>query len=283
MKNIFLFIRRYLYFLSFLLLQAAAIILLSSSSKTHEAFFGAAVNEVTGAMDARYAGLREYFTLKETNRQLVAENARLRNQLAADFVVPDSTRVLYKDTLHRDSLGHYRKFTWLPGRVVGNSYTLQANYITVERGLNQGVRKGMAVISPQGIAGVVVEASANYCKVMSLLHRNSRVSAMMKKDNSVGSLEWDGTDPSFLTLRNVTKGTVVQKGDTVVTSFYSANFPSNLMIGTVAGISSESSSNFYTLKIKPATNFFNLQYVYLIGNVRYDEQVQLENSSPKNP
>jgi len=98
-----------------------------------------------------------------------------------------------------------------------------------------------------------------------------------------GSIEWDGADPHYLTLRNVTKGAKVARGDTVVTSNYSANFPPSLMIGTVADISSESASNFYTLKIKTSTNFFSLRYVYLIQNVRYTEQVQLENNTPKNP
>lgn len=283
MKNIFLFIRRYLGFLSFLLLQVIAIILLSSSSKTHEAFFSQGLNEVTGRIDKQYSGLQEYFTLKETNRLLSEENARLRNSLAANFIAPDSSRERFVDTLVKDTLGRFRKFTWLPARVVDNSYTLQTNFITIERGRNQGVKTGMAVVGPQGIVGVVVETSNNFSKIMSLLHRNSKVSGMLKKDNSAGSVEWDGTDPAYLTLRNVTKGSKVQKGDTVVTSNYSANFPPKLMIGTVAEIGSDPSSNFYTLKIKTATNFFTLQYVYLIQNVRYAEQVELETTPLKNP
>ncbi len=256
--------------------------MLSNASKTHQSFFASAVNEVTGNINKRYSGFRDYFTLKETNRLLVEENNRLRNQLAGNFESPDIRKEKFIDTLLRDTLGRARKYTWLPAKVVGNSYTLQNNYVTIERGSNQGVTKGMAAISSQGIVGVVVETSPNFSKIMSLIHRNSKVSAMLKKDNSAGSLEWDGADPTYLILRNVTKGAKVAVGDSVVTSNYSANFPSRLMIGTVAGISSESSSNFYTLKIKTATNFFSLQYVYLIENVRYSEQVQLENSVPKN-
>ena len=141
----------------------------------------------------------------------------------------------------------------------------------------------MAVVGPQGIVGVVVETYANVSRVMSLLHRNSKVSAMLKKDHNAGSIEWDGSDPSYLTLRNVTKSAKVAKGDTVVTSTYSANFPSDIMVGTVAGIAAESSSNFYTLKIKTATNFFSIQYVYLIENALYTEQVQIETNPSKTP
>ncbi len=103
----------------------------------------------------------------------------------------------------------------------------------------------------------------------------------LKKDNNAGSIEWDGNDPSILILRNVSKSAKVVKGDTVVTSTYSANFPSNLMVGTISSIVEDPSSNFYTLKIKTATNFFTVQYVYLVENTRYAEQVQLENTPIK--
>lgn len=257
--------------------------MLSGASKTHQSFFASAANEVTGGINKQYSGFREYFTLKETNRSLVAENARLKNLLASDFFPVTDGKKYVVDSLVKDSLGRYRKFTYLPARVVGNSYTSQANFMTLERGSEEGVRKGMAVTGPDGIVGVVVETSPHYSKVMSLIHRNSKVSAMLKRDNNTGSLEWDGIDPGYLTLKNVTKGAKVSKGDTVVTSTYSANFPAKLMIGTVAEIASESASNFYSLKIKTATNFFNIQYVYLIENLRYAEQVQLESNTPKNP
>jgi rod shape-determining protein MreC len=283
LKNIFLFIRRYFTFLSFLVLQVLAIVLLSNASKTHEAFFSATVNELTGGLNKSYSNLRSYFGLKEVNRQLAEENVRLRNMLAANFQSPDNNKLVLTDTLFKDTLGHARKFTYLPAMVIGNTFTLQTNFLTLERGSAQGVKKGMAVTGPDGIVGVVVETSTNVSKVMSLLHRNSKVSAMLKKGNSAGSLEWDGSDPSYLTLRNITKGAKVAKGDTILTSNYSANFPPNLIIGTVADISSESASNFYILKVKTATNFFNIRYVYLIENARYAEQVQIETNTPKTP
>lgn len=278
MKNIFLFIRQYFTFLSFLLLQVLSIVLLTTSSKTHETFFGSIANEVTGKINSKFTNLRSYFTLQETNRLLVKENARLRNELPKNILVVDSLRIVVKDSTVKDTLGRSRKYIFLPAKVIGNSYTLQNNYIMLERGALQGIKKGMSVISQAGIVGVVVETSDNISKVMSLLHRNSKVSAMLKKDNSAGSIEWDGENPSYLILKNVSKSAKIIKGDSVVTSTYSSNFPSNLFIGTVSAINSDPSSNFYTLKVKTATNFFTVQYVNVIENIRYAEQLQLENS-----
>ena len=278
MKNIFLFIRQYFNFISFILLQVVAIVLLTSSSKTHETFFAGAANDVTGNINSRYSKLRSYFNLAETNRLLAEENAKLRNELPSSFLSADSLRLTVKDTAVNDTLGRPRKYSFLPARVIGNTYTLQNNYLMLERGTLQGVKKGMAVTGPSGIVGVVVESTDHISRVMSLLHRNSKVSAMLKKDNTSGSIEWDGADPSYLLFKNVTKSAKVAKGDTVVTSTYSANFPSQLIVGTVASITAEPSSNFYTLKIKTATNFFTIQFVNVIENVRYTEQMQLENS-----
>lgn len=250
--------------------------MLTKNSKTHEAFFAEKANEFTGRINQQYAGFHSYFSLQEINKQLSAENAALRNQLNANFVLPDSSKRIVADSLVTDSLHKARKYICLPAMVVGNTVIFQNNYLTLERGEKQGVKKGMAVTGPQGIVGVVVDVSDNYSRVMSLLHRNSKVSAMLKKDNNLGSIEWDGADPNYLTLKNISKAAKVTKGDTVVTSTYSSNFPSHLMIGTVDGIASDPASNFYTLKVKTATNFFTIQYVNIIGNTRFAEQSKLE-------
>lgn len=281
MKNIFLFIQNYFTFLCFLALQIFCIVMLSRNSLTHEAFFASAANEVTGKINKQFDNFYSYFKLKEVNRQLTAENVMLRNELRSNFIAPDSSRKTVIDSLSKDSSNRYRKFHYLPARVVGSTVTLQTNYLTLERGSLQGVKKGMSVVSPEGIVGVVTEVSDNYCRVMSLLHRNSKVSAMLKNDLNAGSIEWDGVDPYYLTLKNISKGALVKKGDTVVTSNYSANYPPKIMIGTVADFAVDPTTNFYTLKIKTATNFFNLQYVYIIENVRYAEQTMLENKKQK--
>ena len=156
---------------------------------------------------------------------------------------------------------------------MGNTFTLQKNYIVIERGSKQGIKKDMAAISPDGsIVGVVVEVNENYSTIMSLLHRNSKVSAMLKRDKIAGSIEWDGADPNILVLKNISKSAAPKVGDTVITSPYSSNFPAQLMVGRVTTVIQDPSSNFLTLNVKAGTNFFNLEYVYLVENRRMEDQ-----------
>jgi rod shape-determining protein MreC len=96
-----------------------------------------------------------------------------------------------------------------------------------------------------------------------------------------GTIEWDGVSPMFVTLKDIPKSAKVQVGDSVETSPTSSLFPGNLMVGTIAEIMDDKSSNFYSLKVKPATNFFNIEYVYVIANTQYLEQKRLEDSTRK--
>ena len=283
MKNIIGFIRQNFTFLTFLILQIVSLIMLSSYNKTYETFFGGWSNQVTGNINKKYNGWSYYFNLRNTNAQLIAENAALRNQLGQNFSPIDSSKKLGTLVLRKDSLEKTRKFYYYPAKVVGNTFTLQKNYIIIERGSLQGVKKDMAAISPEGsIVGVVVEVNDNYSKIMSLLHRNSKVSAMLKRDKIAGSIEWDGADPSVLILKNISKSAAPKIGDSVLTSPYSSNFPSQLMVGKVTSILKDPSSNYLTLNVKSTTNFFNLEYIYLVENRRMAEQKNVEKNEPKN-
>ena len=283
MKNIIGFIRQNFTFFSFLILQIVSLVMLSSYSKSHEAFFGSWTNQFTGNINRYYNSWAYFFDLKETNAKLIAENTSLRNQLAQNFVAMDTSKKAGTLILRRDSLEKIRKFYYYPAKVVGNTFTLQKNYIWIERGSKQGIKKDMAAISPDGsIVGVVVEVNENYSKIMSLLHRNSKVSAMLKRDKVAGSIEWDGIDPNILVLKNISKSAAPKIGDTVLTSPYSSNFPTQLMVGRVTDIVKDPSSNFLTLNVKAATNFFNLEYVYIVENRRMAEQKQLEKTEANN-
>lgn len=276
MRNIFIFIRRYFTFLFFLVLQIVSITLLVRYNPTHQATYAGMANEITGHVNKQYNKIQYYFHLKETNRQLSEENTRLKNMLGINFESPDSARISIIDSLVRDTLGRARKFIWLPAKVVSNTVTSHTNYLTLHRGSAQGVKKDMAVIGPDGVVGTVVEVSENYSLVMSLLHRNSTVSSMLKKGNVAGRVNWEGRDPNYVTLHNIPKSTQVAKGDSVVTSNYSANFPPDLMVGVVHDISSDPSSNFLTIRLKTATNFFSIQYVNVVENVQWEEQRRVE-------
>jgi rod shape-determining protein MreC len=160
--------------------------------------------------------------------------------------------------------------------VVGNSVSQTNNYLQLHRGSQQGVVADLGVTDiNNSVVGTVVDASSNYSVVMSLLHRQSNINAQLKKTGETGSIIWDGLQTNVVLLKEISKEVKVSKGDTIITSGNSDKFPYGLLIGTVKEIESDKSSGTYTIRVKTAANFYNLQYVYIINNLQKEEPRQL--------
>jgi len=165
---------------------------------------------------------------------------------------------------------------WREAQVVYSTVSNEKNYVQINRGSNQGIRDNMGVFSSGGgLIGQVVNVSANYAQVMSLLHVQNRTNVMVKKTKNSGPLSWDGADPHFLTLTNIPKSDSLVKGDTIVTGNYSYAYPPGHFVGTIEEIVKDVSTNFYVLKIRTGANFANLQQVMVVENLQINEMDQL--------
>jgi len=275
MRNIFLFIARFSNLLFFLLLQVIALSMLFSYNKFHQAAYMNVANEVTGGVFLRYNNIETYFGLRQENERLRLQNAELMNKLKDNFSVPDSNTQLITDTLNLQGQEEYRKFLFLPAKVIGNTVNEQNNYLTLHRGSKQGVGINMAVVGPQGVIGKVVDVSANMSVVMSLLHRKNSVVALLKKGSGYGEVIWDGKDPHYVTLINIPRTVKAAKGDTVVTSPYSDIFPPGQVVGYVEDVKEEKSTSMYNIKVKTATDFFSVQHAYVVRNLQKAEMDSL--------
>lgn len=279
MRNIFLFIRRYFNFLSFLALQALALSFLFRYNKFHEAAFAGVANEITGRVNEQYNTVDYYFKLKKANENLVKENVALREMLRSNYQSPDTTQKLIVDSIRVDSLKPFQRYVYREAKVVGSFITTQTNFITIHRGSNQGVRPDMAVIGSNGVVGRVVNTSANYSTVMTMISRQFKVDGKLKNSGERGSIGWDGQNPRIVQMRNIPKSVKIQKGDSVLTSELSSIFPPNILIGTVDSVMNDPSTNFYNLRLKTGANFSTVQFVYVVQNTQLEEQQKLENAT----
>ena len=273
MRNIFLFIRRYFNFIFFLVLQGFCIYLIVHYNKYHNAIASVHMNEITGRVNEQYNKVDYYLQLKKTNQQLVKDNERLRNLMKANFESPDTANKTVIDSIPYDTLGNHRKWLYQTAKVVSNSVSTQNNFIVLGRGSGQQLKKDEGVIDPNnGVVGIVTDVSENYAVVMSLLHKDSKINALLKNDpQGGGTIVWDGKEPNYLSMINVRKSVKVAKGDTVFTSGITTTFPYGLMIGTVDQVEPEKSTNNYIIKVKSTANFYNLQFVYAIDNNQREE------------
>jgi len=233
-------------------------------------------NDVAGNLDKRVNKVESYFSLSEQNEALRKQNAALLSYLPSGSVIPDTSFQLAADAVVVDSLKSYRQFQYFDAKIISNSVFLQQNYILLHRGSEQGVVPNMAVVGTDGLIGTVISASKNMSIVMSLLHRQSKVIAVLKKGSGLGEVSWDGKDPRFLVLSKIPKTVVVGKGDTVVSSPYSDKFPPGLPIGYVENIDQDQETNTYKLKIRTAVDFYAVQHAFIVKNLLQKEMDQLK-------
>ena len=251
--------------------------MLFNYNRYHNAVFMGVANEVIGKVYQQYNRVEYYFQLKKTNDSLVKANERLYNKLKQDFQMPYTANKLSIDTIKVDSLTKYRKYLYMEAKVRDNTVNLPNNYLVLERGSLQGVKKDLGVIDlNNAVVGTVINVSNNYSVVMSLLHSQSNINGMLKKTGETGSVIWDDKrDPQFVLLKEIKKGVKVSKGDSVLTSGHSERFPYGKLIGTVEDVANDKSTNTYTIRLKTAANFYNEEYVYIIDDLQKEEPQEL--------
>lgn len=270
MKNIFVFIWRNHFVFLFLVLQSFSFYLLVQTNNYQRASFINSANAVSGNMLSIYNGIRDYFYLKRTNEQLAAENAELKKQSANAYFRYDVQVFNVNDTVYR------QQYIYRAAKVVNNTVNKRVNFLTLNRGNLHGIEKDMAVVTPDGVVGIVKDVSENFSTVISMLNINSKISAQVKSNNYFGSIVWNGDNASEVDLVDIPSHVRLLKGDTVVTTSFSTIFPEGIIIGTIIDFHLRDGENFYSVKVKPGVDFRNVTNVYVIGNLLKNEQQKLE-------
>ncbi|MDP4264461.1 MAG: rod shape-determining protein MreC [Bacteroidota bacterium] len=283
MRNIFLFIRRFSTAILFLVLQVVAIWFLITYNKFHRARGLGIANQITGWFNTRYNKAEDFFKMKEENRRVHKMNDSLMNLLAANFARRDSANRLVRDTLLFDTTANrYRQYIYREAEVVYGTVNEEKNYLQINKGSKDGIKDDMGVLNSDGsLVGKVIAVSPNFSEVMSLLHVQNKVSVLVKKTRSAGTISWDAKDPRFLTLKDIPKSDSIMKGDTIITGTYSLSIPPGKMVGTVAEIVPDNSTSFYILRVRTTAKFQDLQQVFVVENLQFGEQAKLQEETKK--
>lgn len=241
-------------------------------------------NTVAGIVYKKQNDVVYYFGLRKMNDSLINENAMLRKMLnRANSIDTLADSLVHVKVPSDDTSKHvveYADYIYLTARVINNSTNASDNYVTINRGSKDGIRKNMAVISGTGVVGRVEHVSAHFASILSALSTKLKVNAKLKGGTN-GFVVWDEKSASVLTMIDVPQQVNVKKGDTVYTNNFSLYFPPDVMIGTVIKTEVEKKKGMQIIYLRSSTNFHNLQYVYVIDNKFASEKKQLEDSTVK--
>jgi len=265
MRNILALIQRFYVVLMFIGLFGLGLFMLFSSNNYHRTAFVEQSTDLVGSIYNQRERLSQYLRLGEINDQLALENALLRARLPENFLFSDTT------LLHvTDSLGKPR-YRFRPARVINATVTRDKNYLTLDRGELQGVRKDMGVLAQGSIVGVVTSTSNNFAVVMPVINSNFRTPARLK--GFIGQLTWTGSDPERAQVDDIPKHARIAIGDTITTTGYGFAFPEGQVVGYVLSVDDESKESFHVVTISLATNFRKLNYVEVVSD-RYRQEIE---------
>jgi len=264
MRNLFVFLWKYHFFVLFLVLEAVSLFFLFNSYSYHRSLKYSVVNDISGNMFSAFSSISAYFSLKKDNEILAEENVRLRNLINLSFDSADSNYT-YKDSIYQ----------FISAKIVSTSVNKPNNFMLIDKGEQDGIEKEMGVISSNGIAGIVIGTSDNYSIVMSMLHQNTRISGRLKKGDQLVNLIWQGNDYKYSDVIDIPSHILLQKGDTVITSGNSLIFPEGILVGTIVEQEQNESEELSRARLKFFTDFNSLRYVYVVKNIKKEQQINL--------
>ncbi|MFA4885432.1 MAG: rod shape-determining protein MreC [Desulfotomaculaceae bacterium] len=157
-----------------------------------------------------------------------------------------------------------QKFNLLTASVISRDSGKWFGTVTLNRGLKDGVKENMTVLTPEGLVGRVVSISASTCEVLLITDPNSGVSSLVQDTRTPGIVE--GVDGRTVIARmiHIPNNDPVEVGQAVVTSGLGSIFPKGIPVGEIAGIRNEPSGLFLSAEIRPFANLNNLEEVFIV-------------------
>lgn len=267
----------------FILLEILSLVLVYRNNAYQRNIIFSSANVVTGHIASVSGYVTSYLNLRDINKELLERNGELEMAL---LELQDQLDMMVADTatfagFAPDSTERF-PYSFVTAEVVNNSVTHLSNYITINKGRKEGIAPDMGVVSERGVVGIVSTVSDNFAVVIPLLNPKFRLSCKVLGSSYFGSLSWNGRNAQYANLDELPRHVEFQKGDTIVTSGYSAVFPSGIIVGTVAAFEKQHDDNFFSLEVKLATDFQALNNVRVINNYHQAEQVSVEQEAKRN-
>lgn len=210
----------------------------------------------------------EYFFLVSAAK----ENQRLKKALGERI---QQLNRLNETELANDRLRHMLGFEdeitrpMIAAQVVGKDPSPWSKTIIVDKGTEGGVRQGAPVVIPEGIVGVVVEASARYAKVLLLIDPNSAVDALVQRTRARGIVRGGGA--GYCVFDYVLRKHAISVGDKVVSSGLDGVFPKGLLVGRISEIVRLNAGIFQKVSITTSVDFEILEEVFIISESPVDD------------
>lgn len=219
---------------------------------------------------SRYLSIRDFLTaprdvtrLSQLNAQLEAEVARLQSQII-ELQQENSELEILSALL--DFARTHAENEYITAAVIGRDISPFLHYIIINRGSDDGLRRGMPVVSSQGLVGRVAAVTAGGARVQLITDPDTAVNVRIQPSGAEALLQ--GSITGDLTVEAIPQDANLQNGDLVLTSGLGGNYPPDILIGQISGVRQRPVELFQSATIEPVVDFSLLEIVLVIVNFR---------------
>lgn len=226
---------------------------------------------VTSAVSSKISDFRNYigdvFYVYDENRELKAQNDDLKTKVARAVELEAENNRLRQLLNYKTNTP---QFDLLPASVIGRNSSTWSNHIIINRGTDDGVRKNMTVVTPNGLVGSIHEAYASYSEVELITDPRSAVGAIVQRADSrlAGVVKGTADSSSSINMTNIPQNANIVEGDIIVTSGFGGMYPKGIVIGTVTSLKNDIGGLLQYAILYPAVDFQKLEDVAIITNYR---------------
>ena len=191
--------------------------------------------------------------------QIRAENDRLREENSRLLRWQSVARQMEKENEVLRSLLNFtpsNEAAFITARVIADSGGAFARSVLVNVGANNNIRKGLAVVTGEGLAGRVADVGQRSSRVLLLTDLNSKIPVLLENSRTRAIMAGDNTtSPRLLYISGNQKVTV---GERLVTSSHGGVFPPGIPVGVVSSVSES------IIRITPFVDINRLEFLRVI-------------------
>lgn len=219
---------------------------------------------------SRYLGFQDLVTAPRDIASLRARNTELETQVSQLQAQLIELQQRVNETEILAALVDFSRAnpesTYRAASVIGRDPSPFLHYIIINRGSNEGIRRGMPVVTNQGLVGRIDAVIADAARVQLITDPGSAVNVYLQSADTSAMLL--GSVTGDITLDMISQNVLVEPGDLILTSGLGGGFPSDLVLGQVVTIRTLEFELFQQATVKPAVDFSRLEIVLVITNFR---------------
>ncbi|MEE4240428.1 MAG: rod shape-determining protein MreC [Desulfopila sp.] len=180
---------------------------------------------------------------------------------------------IYLGLIEKLKFKEKESFPSITAQVVGRDPSYWFQTIIIDRGVNDGIVKGMVARNENGVVGQVIQVSSNYAKILLANAPSSAIDAMVQKNRVRGILKGNG---QHYVLYYVLKNADVAVGDRIVTAGIGGIFPSGVPLGYVSAVRKKQRGMFQEIEVSPSVDFQRIETVFVNMTEKLKWEVELQ-------